>query len=183
MIIIGYPGVGKSTASNSFTEVIDFDFQGDYEIDYYTYCMIAEGLSKAGYIVCTTSHKEVMDYFTKSKEQVAVCYPHKDLKSFWITELRKRYVESNDVDNDKNYKAYMRALNHFDNDIKYMSETGFDNIELPKGIYLSSVFQASNDANKEKENENETLIVDDNIIDINEAKEENKNESKNKKRK
>lgn len=176
MIIIGYPGVGKTEAAKKFPAVaIDLESseciykpekekEKEYSYDttmtitssitstshdYYvsedvkkfnTYCKIAEYLSKNNKIVLVSSHKEIQDYFCKSKEPVYVCYPTKDIKKEWIQFLRNRYIND---DSDENYKAYMRVANHFDEDIDYMSTRGFINIELKDGAFLANILEES----------------------------------------
>lgn len=174
MIIIGYPGVGKTEAAKLFSSVV-IDLESSECIykpekeneltynttmtitssvtsnshDYYvsdevkefnTYCKIAEYLSKNNKIVLVSSHKEVQDYFCKSKEPVYICYPDKEIKKEWIQFLRGRYIND---DSKKNYNAYMRAVNNFDDDIDYMSTRGFVNIELKDGAFLSNVLEES----------------------------------------
>lgn len=165
MIIIGYPGVGKSEAAKQFpVAVIDLESSecvdeykhsndcvitlsggSNYPTDvknrnFNAYCKIAEYLSKNNKIVLVSSHKEVQDYFCKSKEPVYACYPEKEIKKEWVQFLRNRYVND---DSDKNYNAYMRAANHFEDDIEYMSTRGFINIELKDGAFLSNILEES----------------------------------------
>lgn len=161
MIIIGYPGVGKTIASNQFTNVIDFNSANiakpkitssgsatltiqrdsdltvdtkDLEKD--TYCNLAESLSRQGYVVCVSSHEFVTKYFIKSKEEVYTCSPDKAMKTRWIQMLRRRYIEDDSVEN---YNAYLRAVDHFDEDIDKLDNMGFENIKLTEGIYLSNI--------------------------------------------
>ena len=174
MIIIGYPGVGKTEAAKLFPGVVidlesseciykpekekEYTYDKTMTIassvtsnyhDYYvsdevkefnTYCKIAEYLSKNNKIVLVSSHKAIQDYFCKSKEPVYVCYPDKEIKKEWIQFLRGRYITD---DSKKNYNAYMRATNNFDDDIDYMSTRGFINIELKDGAFLSNILEES----------------------------------------
>ena len=194
MIIIGYPGVGKSEAAKQFSvAVIDLESSecvdeykpsndcvitltggnvSDYPKDvknrnFNTYCKIAEYLSKNNKIVLVSSHKEVQDYFCKSKEPVYICYPDKEIKKEWIQFLRGRYIND---DSKKNYNAYMRAVNNFDDDIDYMSTRGFVNIELKDGAFLSNVLEESfkkeqemrENISEDEEKVNDTENTDDN---------------------
>ena len=161
MIIIGYPGVGKTIASNQFTNVIDFNsvniakpkitssvsatltIQRDSDLtvdtkdlEKDTYCNLAESLSRQGYVVCVSSHEFVTKYFIKSKEEVYTCSPDKAMKTRWIQMLRRRYIEDDSVEN---YNAYLRAVDHFDEDIDKLDNMGFENIKLTEGIYLSNI--------------------------------------------
>ena len=144
MIIIGYPGVGKSESSKQFVEVIDLESSivsrdnGFKIVDepLECYCHIAEYLSKQGYVVCVSSHSEVQKYFLKSTEQVYICFPELDLRDSWVYHLRQRYLQD---PNEKNYKALDRVVSHFEDDIEEMKHSGFDKIELPEGVFLTNV--------------------------------------------
>ena len=155
MIIIGYPGVCKSVASQKFIQVIDLDSSciwteeneltkkmNGFNIDFNTYCNIAESLSKQGYIVCVSSHFDVQYILRKSTEQVYVCYPSKEIKRQWISFLRKRYVEDS---SESNLKSLNHVISDFDFDIEDMENSGFDAIELNDGKFLSDVLQESFD--------------------------------------
>lgn len=132
MIIIGYTGVGKSTASQSFREVVDL--QSTLFDDKEFYCDLAINLSKQDLFVCVSSHKEVVEYLLKSDEKICVVYPSKELKPVWVGTLRNRYLEDK---TDENYKAMMRVWEHFDRDIDFLSNTPFQRIELQSGEFLS----------------------------------------------
>ena len=138
MIIIGYPGTGKTFASEFFKEAIDFDPRDFTDIDFGAYCKFAELLSRQGYIVMVTSHKEVRDILSNSDERVFVCYPSLESKEFIINDLKKRYMANK---KEYNYKAYDRVLNHFEEDIEELANSGFDKIELPIGTYLFEILK------------------------------------------
>lgn len=162
MIIIGYPGVGKSTAASQFIEVIDLETVNMFDV--YTYCKIAEDLSKSGYIVCVNSHQEIQEHFMGSQELVYACFPSKELKTAWANMLRKRYINTEFKDDRyyPNYRAYMRVADCFDEDIKHLSSRGFDNIELVAGVFLSDVIENSFKHNIEEQiKEQEGEVVED----------------------
>lgn len=132
MIIMGYPGVGKTTyAKESDERVIDLEsslFKGDFE----QYIKVALELEKQGYIVFVSSHVEIGELLKKAIKdnpnlKVGVCYPIRDLKDEWLKKLRLRYQESN-LEKDK------RAVNHCDEyyiaDIWYIEEGGYPDFEL-----------------------------------------------------
>ena len=133
MIIIGYPGVGKSTASKMFREVVNLNstFFDNKEL----YCNVAIELSKQNLLVCVSSHKEVVECLLKSDEPICVVYPNKNLKSAWVNIVRNRYLGDK---TDENYKALMRVWEHFESDISFLSETPFDKIELNDGEFLAN---------------------------------------------
>lgn len=159
MIIIGYPGVGKTDASKQFLDVIDLEsswFDGInniYNNDIETYCKIAIELSKQNYIVCVSSHKEIQACLRRSVEDVYVCYPIKELKQYWAQKLRERYIVD---DTDKNFRAYDRAIDYFDRDIQDMMDSGFKQLPLSEGMYLTDIIKQSYaQASGKKENNDE----------------------------
>lgn len=165
MIIIGYPGVGKTEAAKRFVEVIDLESSivksknGLTLIDYplECYCNFAEYLSKQGYIVCVSSHKEVQKYFLKSTEQVYICYPQESIREYWVHNLRQRYLQNPD---DKNLKALERVVDNFEEDLVEMKHSGFDKIELPQGVFLFDVIMDSI-KREQQDRENGDVLVED----------------------
>ena len=127
MIIIGYQGIGKSTLASSRTGYIDlesscFFFEKEGMIirdpDWYKmYCNVAMDLSKQGFNVFTSSHKQVRDYLMKnSKYQIVMAVvPSIDLKDQWIKKLEKRYRQSEFT---KDYKAWKNAEDRYEENIK-----------------------------------------------------------------
>lgn len=138
MIIIGYQGIGKSTLSKMTNNCIDLE-SGNFWVDgkrsddwYKVYCNIAEHLSQQGYIVFTSSHEVVRKQLENSNELVCVAYPHIDLKDIWIKKLKIRYE---DTGLDKDYKAYMNAVDRYEENIKELSETPFKKIVIQRMNY------------------------------------------------
>ena len=133
MIVIGYPGVGKSTLAWSYKEYVDLEsstfFNGDERPEdwYVYYCKIAEDLSKQRKVVFVSSHKAVMDELHNSHEKVVIVYPTSFLKEDWIKKLQDRYDNTH---SDKDLKAYLRAKEHYDEDIKLMKSYNFRKVEL-----------------------------------------------------
>lgn len=129
MIIIGYSGIGKSSAAGADNGYIDLE-SSNFWVDgmrprdwYKYYCEIAFDLSKQGYVVFTSSHKDVRDYFLKNleRDRIVAVFPKKELKDKWIQKLQDRF----DVDVcEKNYKALMNAKDKFEKDIEDMSDWG-----------------------------------------------------------
>lgn len=136
MIIIGYQGIGKSTlAKNKDFRVIDLE-SGNFFIDgkrsrnwYVIYCKIAKHLSDQGYIVLTSSHKEVREELKKYKEDtdIKVCVPALDLRNNWVIKLQQRY---NRTKLEKDYKAYMNAFESYITNIKDIMDSGFEVIHI-----------------------------------------------------
>ncbi len=121
MIIIGYQGIGKTTLSSTNKDFIDlesstFFVDGNRRRDWYLeYCNVAESLSRQGYNVFVSSHKEVRDRLRRSDESVIAVVPSLDLKDFWIEKLRIRSEEDPSI---KNKKAYLNARDRYEENIK-----------------------------------------------------------------
>lgn len=128
MIVIGYQGVGKSTLANKNLRFVDLE-SGNFWVNgkrtddwYIPYCQIAEHLSKQGYIVFTSSHEVVRKQLTNSEEKVICCAPNLSLKDAWIQKLKERYETSG---LDKDYKAYMNAVDRYTENINEIANSGF----------------------------------------------------------
>lgn len=123
MIIIGFPGIGKSTLACNNYEFVDLESSyfktpdvrnEDWVIEY---CKLAEFLSKNGSIVFVSSHKVVRDYIAKvhTDELVACVFPSERIREQWIKKLEDRYMNSG---LDKDYRAFIRARDYYDDDIR-----------------------------------------------------------------
>ncbi len=149
MIVIGYQGIGKSTLSKQSDKYIDLE-SGNFWVDdengsgkkrdtdwYKAYCNIAIHLSQQGYIVMTSSHKEVRDYLKNTDEIVVTCVPSLDLKSQWIHRLQSRYEESG---LDKDLKALKNAENCYEENITDIINSGYPCICLTNMDYVLSEY-------------------------------------------
>ena len=140
MIIIGFQGIGKSTLSRSASNVIDlesgFFWNGNYRPEdwYVYYCQVAIDLSNQGNTVFTSSHQVVRDYLASlpKNELIAVCYPSLELKDEWIEKLRVRYERTQ---LQKDYKAWMNAVDRYDDNIRELMASSFDKIEIDSMFY------------------------------------------------
>lgn len=137
MIFIGYQGIGKSTLAGN-SRYIDLE-SGNFWINgkrdenwYIPYCNIAEHLSKQGYRVFTSSHEVVRNYLSTSNEDCFVVYPALHLKDEWIAKLKLRYEDSKLV---KDYKAYMNAVDRYEDNIKEIMDCGFIRIQIDSMDY------------------------------------------------
>lgn len=137
MIIIGYQGIGKSTLAGR-DKFIDLE-SGNFWVDgkraedwYKPYCQIAEHLSAQGFTVFTSSHEVVRKQLRNSKEKVFVAFPSLELKDCWIEKLKMRWE---DTQLDKDYKAYMNALDRYEDNIKELMEEDFDKIIIDDENY------------------------------------------------
>lgn len=136
MIIIGYPAIGKSTMARNCDNVIDLESScfnvGNSKIPnwHVAYCQVAMDLSKQLNTVFVSSHDAVRKYFESKRfdnEIVAVCYPILDLREEWIEKLRNRWMITKTV---KDYRAFKRAREHFEEDIIDLTNSPFDKIEI-----------------------------------------------------
>jgi Cdc6-like AAA superfamily ATPase len=145
LIVIGYPGIGKSTvAKSSHNNIIDFESSLFYinnirQPDWYKiYAKQATELAKQGYIVLVSSHKEVRDEFAKyipnSAFDIVTIAPAYNLEKEWINKLRERYIADS---TQKNFVAYMNVMQHYYKDISDMaSDTRFSHIFIDSMDYI-----------------------------------------------
>lgn len=146
MIIIGFPGVGKSSVANQthtskmFTGYIDLESNNFPKTDGWedTYCKVALDLSQQGYDVFVSSHKQVRDYLAKFQDvdDIIEVFPEAHLYDMWIERLSKRYDSTRE---EKHQKA-----------LDYMSEN-----------YYSAVADMENDNIERKIKLNEDSHIDD----------------------
>ena len=123
MIIIGFPGIGKSTLAFNNDKFADLESSyfkpvnnrnDDWVVDY---CKLAEHLSKNGHIVLISSHKAVRDYIAKmhTNELVACIFPSERIREQWIKKLEDRYMNSGLY---KDYRAFIKARDYYDDYIR-----------------------------------------------------------------
>jgi hypothetical protein len=125
MIVIGYQGIGKSSAASDNLSFIDLEsssfwVDGKRDFDWYiVYAQIAEHLSKQGYTVFVSSHQVLRDWLASSSEKVVEIYPSHEIKEDWLRRLKYRLITD---PSEKNKRAYEGALNHYDANIKSFEE-------------------------------------------------------------
>ena len=123
MIIIGFPGIGKSTLASNNDKFVDLESSyfktpsvrnDDWVVDY---CKLAEILSRNGHVVFVSSHRAVRDYLAKmdTSETVACIFPSERIKYEWLKKLEHRYMLTG---LDKDYRSFIRARDHYDDDIR-----------------------------------------------------------------
>ena len=139
MIVIGYQGIGKSTLAQKDFRYVDLESsalrQGDVRWHnwYEPYCMIAEWLSRQGYTVFVSSHKEVRDYLNEfCEEPFCAVVPSESLKDEWIDKLKKRFEQ---FPTDKNYRAYMNAVDRYTENVREIKEDVEDVREITSMSY------------------------------------------------
>ena len=138
-IVVGYPGVGKTTVSTDRVEFIDleskcFYIDKDKEPNWYiAYCNVAIDLASQGYTVFVSSHKSVQQYLKShlpDSANLSCCVPSLELKNQWIYKLLCRYEESG---LQADYRAYCRARDHYIEDVNALLNN-FSNVILIKNI-------------------------------------------------
>ena len=139
MIVIGYQGIGKSTLARKSFRYIDLESSAlrkgnmRWQNWYEPYCMIAEWLSRQGYTVFVSSHKEVRDYLNEfCEEPFCAVVPSEDLKDEWIERLRERHKR---LPTDKNYRAYMNAVDRFTENVREIKKDVADVREITSMSY------------------------------------------------
>jgi hypothetical protein len=148
LIVLGYQGIGKSSASNAEHGIIDFEsslFKDNTNCKnddwYIIYTKQAIALSEQGYVPLLSSHKEVRtalhDYAKQEFNRVVTIAPHPSLYHKWIDRLERRY---NEDPTSKNYIAYINAKDHMQEDVVDMaSEPYFSHIYLNDTKYYDFI--------------------------------------------
>lgn len=126
MIIFGYPGIGKTTVSKEDYRFIDLDSSDplirwkwqrkDWETDY---CNMALLLSRQGYYVMVSTHPEVVKRIMARTKNVGIVFPDAQLKKPWVERLYKRYKTHR---NRSTHNAWLRAKEHFEEDLQEMTK-------------------------------------------------------------
>ena len=155
-IILGYPGVGKTTLSRRITHCIDlesslFSVNSATNPEWYkAYCSIAIASASAGNIVFVSSHKQVQDYLghmyfnslTELNYDIYVCYPDLELADTWAIKLFKRYLKSH---SDKDKRAFIRCMDKYQEDITCLKQSKFNHILIKSENYdLVEIISALN---------------------------------------
>lgn len=141
-IVIGYPGIGKTTASAQDNRFIDLDSSTFSEEGYkvagweVSYCRCAIDLAQNGYIVFVSSHNEVRKYLSTADipraVKVLLCYPAMELQLPWEIRLVDRWMEH---PTEKNHRACVRVSDEFESDIKELEAENFTSIVLTDTEY------------------------------------------------
>ena len=132
LIVIGYPGIGKTTLAMNDVQYIDLDSSA-FWVDnkrppkwWIPYCNIAVSLAEEGYVVFVSSQVQVREYLLNSPiplgVDIALCFPDMTLRIPWIDRLRTRYERTQ---LDKDYRAWKEAETHYyDNIRQFLSYKG-----------------------------------------------------------
>lgn len=120
MIVVGYQGIGKSTICKDNPRYIDFESSAlkmfgrrlpNWELPY---CQMAIWLSKQGYVVFTSSHKEVREMLKGCGEYCIAIVPTLELREEWCAKLKRRYEESG---LEKDNLAFLNANSRYKENI------------------------------------------------------------------
>ena len=155
VIIVGYPGVGKTTLSNSNIHFIDLESSKFYvkgERDdrwYIPYCEIAMDLASQGYCVFVSSHIEVqkylLQYCTSSYIHLCACVPSLDLEDEWLFKLSSRYDETQ---LSKDYNSFRHVTLMYKEDIAEIHRNFSVVAEITSSSYnLQQLLQSTFDVN------------------------------------
>lgn len=128
MIIIGFPGIGKSSVTRTYdgntntTGYIDLESSNFVKDDNWVreYCDLALDLDLQGYNVFVSSHKNVREYLADRQDvfpDIMEVFPSKELRIEWLNRLESRYLKCKASKNERALN-YMRE--NFDNAIDGM---------------------------------------------------------------
>jgi len=129
MIILGYPGIGKTTLALSQKDIIDLNytpFKSDSEYDAWEtlYCQVAMSLAKSDKTVFVSCHDEVQselntEPYKKIRKYIIV--PHISLKESWLKRITSPYYKRYGVDEDQHQRMVERVRKYFEVDIKHLA--------------------------------------------------------------
>lgn len=120
MIVVGFPGIGKTSISFGENKFVDLESSCFNIVDPVTnkktkpenweklYVSVAYDLAKQGKYVCVSNHSLVIDEILDRKQKdsrldeypIVFVYPKKNLKDEWIERLSERYDSSVQIDKD-----------------------------------------------------------------------------------
>ena len=130
-IVIGFPGIGKSTLARNDLKYIDLE-SGAFWVDgkrpmkwWIPYVNTAINIAEQDHVVFISSHQQVRDYISSIPLpfgiKVVACYPALSLQSVWIDKLYARYKQT---DLSKDYKAWQNIKTHYVSNIKSLMNFG-----------------------------------------------------------
>jgi hypothetical protein len=128
MIIIGFPGIGKSSVTRAYegdtntTGYIDLESSNFVKDDNWVkeYCNLAIDLDLQGYNVFVSSHKNVREYLAEKQDifpDIVEVFPSKELCGMWLNRLESRYMKCKTT---KNENAFNYIRNNFDDAVDEM---------------------------------------------------------------
>lgn len=128
MIIIGFPGIGKSSVTRAYegdtntTSYIDLESSNFVKDENWVkeYCDLAIDLDLQGYSVFVSSHKAVREYLAERQgvfPDIVEVFPSKELYGVWCQRLSRRYQDS---PTEKNIRAFDYVRQNFDDAVDEM---------------------------------------------------------------
>ena len=142
MIIVGFPGIGKSWLASMSMMTIDLEssmmsVDGKRPDEWVKiYVNIAIDLSKQGKNVFVSSHKAVRDELEMRDEEALYIYPSLSLKDEWIAMLKRRYERTK---LEKDLKALNYMGEHYEEAVKDMMDNAKERFielnETPESYY------------------------------------------------
>lgn len=130
LIIVGFPGIGKSTLAKNIDNVIDLESSWFPKVEGWanTYCTVANELCAEGFIVCVSSHAEVrkalVEQYAQYQNLIVLIYPSVCLYDDWIIKLEDRY---NNTGLEKDARALNYMRNNYFNAVQEMEDTYIQN--------------------------------------------------------
>ena len=124
MIIIGYPGIGKSTLASNNPEAYCYLSANDYKIYDNSvwmdrYCQDAIDEEPYSDVVFVDYYDEVLDRLNETNSRVIVVAPALDLRDEWVKKLLRRYQQTFQT---THYYDYSRVEHVYDKDVQYALE-------------------------------------------------------------
>ena len=146
-IIIGYQGIGKSTAAARHLDYIDLEssttkINGERHDDWFIpYCQSAYHLARQGYVVFVSSHSVLREYLESTHEsegvKVYTCFPSVALKTQWVKKLNSRYHRTK---SDKDYAAWQNAEKMYTENITALKTSPLPSIIISSMRYDLDAF-------------------------------------------
>lgn len=136
MLISGFPGVGKTRASQTFKAMVDLDNIQYMNREKYPYCYIYDAvqLSKQGYIVLMSQELEIVELISLSGEEYMIVCPDISLKNEYMIRYLKRGNINSWIDAVmKNWETHLNELKTYPKE---------NIVVLQSGQYLSDVMMS-----------------------------------------
>lgn len=166
MIIIGFPGIGKSSVANVRAnekyidlESSNFNLEDGTKVENWVqvYTNIAFHLAQQGKVIFVSSHNDVhiaiMDKRINNPElqeiPVMIIYPTLTIKDAWLTRLKSRlssglYRSTNSPEYKKNLAAYEAAEKYYETWVKAIDQRDYSATDLyGKNVYAIELLSIS----------------------------------------